>query len=139
MINRLFDIVQQRSTQAPDAVMLAAKENGAWRTYSAAQVWATARSMAAGLQQQGIANDDLSPDAQEKIAIISLNRPEWIITDLAVQLCGAVLTPVYPTISPTELVYVLNEAEVRIVFVASADIYERFKDAFQQMPALKVV
>lgn len=139
MINRLFDIVQQRSTQAPDAVMLAAKENGAWRTYSAAHVWATARSMAAGLQQQGIANDDLTPDAQEKIAIISLNRPEWIITDLAVQLCGAVLTPVYPTISPTELVYVLNEAEVRIVFVASADIYERFKTAFQQMPALKVI
>jgi len=38
---------------------------------------------------------------------------EWIITDLAVQLCGAVLTPIYPTIAPAELVYVLRDAGVK--------------------------
>jgi long-chain acyl-CoA synthetase len=137
MIYRLFDIVQQRNTQAPDEVMLAAKENGSWRTYSAADVWSTARKLAGGLSTLGIANHVLEPDSQEKIAIISPNRPEWVITDLAVQLTGAVLTPVYPTISPAELVYVLNEAGVRIVFVANADIYERFKGAFAEMPALQ--
>ncbi len=137
MIQRLFDIVEQRSKQAPAATMLAAKENGAWRTYSTADVWQTAQNLAGGLLTLGISNQVLEPDQQEKIAIISPNRPEWIITDLAVQLTGAVLTPIYPTISPAELVYVLNEAGVKIVFVANSDIYMRFKDAFAEMPTLQ--
>ncbi len=139
MIERLFDIVQERSTKHAGNVMLAAKENGQWRTYSGAEVWDTSRRLAGGLLSLGIDNAVLTPDQQEKIAIISPNRPEWIMTDLAVQMTGAVLTPIYPTISPDEIAYVLNEAEVKIVFVASAEIYERFKDAFTQIPTLKSV
>lgn len=139
MIQRLFDIVQQRAAHAPDETMLAAKENGQWRTYSCKEVWDTARKMAGGLEAEGIANSVLEAEAQEKVAIISPNRPEWMITDVAVQLTGAVLTPVYPTISPTDLVYVLNEAEVKTVFVANAEIYAHFREAFTQMPHLKKI
>ena len=126
-MERLFDIVEDRARIAPNAVMLAAKENGTWRTYSCAEVWATAQKVAGGLLSLGIANSALEPERQEKIAIVSPNRPEWMIADVGVQLTGAVLTPIYPTISPTEIVYVLSEAEVQIVFVANAEIYERFK------------
>ncbi len=136
MIQRLFDIAEQQGKKAPNAVMLAAKENGQWRTYSCGEVWETARKLAGGLLTLGIANEILEPDQQEKIAIISPNRPEWMITDIGVQLTGAVLTPVYPTISPSELVYVLGEAGVKVCFVANAEIYERFKDAFKQIPTL---
>jgi len=138
MIQRLFDIVAERSRLAPRDVMLAAKEHGTWRTYSCAEVWQMARAVAGGLLQQGIVH---STDArtQEKIAIISPNRPEWIITDVAVQLTSAVLTPVYPTISPTELEYVLNEAGAKMLFVANAEIYERFKDAFANVPSLQQI
>ena len=139
MIQRLFDIVQQKSEQTPNSVMLAAKENGNWRTYSSTEVWQTARKLAGGLLSLGIANQVLEPEQQEKIAIISPNRPEWMIADIGVQLTGAVLTPVYPTISPSEIAYVLNEAGVQIIFVASADIYERFKDAFKEVTSLKKV
>ena len=139
MIERLYDIVQQRSAEAPADVMLAAKENGQWRTYSCSDVWQTAQKLAGGLLAQGITNQVLEPEQQEKIAIISPNRPEWIIADLGVQLTGAVLTPIYPTISPEEMAFVLNEAEVKIVFVANAEIYERFKEAFTQIPTLKTI
>ncbi len=139
MIERLYDIVQQRSELAPTEVMLAAKENGAWRTYSCSEVWQSAQKLAGGLLAQGIANQVLEPEQQEKIAIISPNRPEWIITDLGVQLTGAVLTPIYPTISPEEMAFVLTEAEVKMVFVANAEIYERFKEAFTQIPTLKTI
>ncbi len=139
MVQRLFDIVAQRNTNAPNSVLLAAKENGEWRTYSTSEVWETANYMAGGLLSLGIANAVLEPDRQEKIAIISPNRPEWMMTDIAVQLTGAVLTPVYPTISPSELVYIMNEAEVQIIFVANAEIYERFRDAFKEITTLKHV
>ncbi len=137
MNTRLFEIVEQRSKTAPEATMLAAKENGVWRTYSSSEVWETATRLAGGLLTLGIANQVLEPNQQEKIAIISPNRPEWIFADIAVQLTGAVLTPLYPTISTGEMAYVMNEAEVRIVFVANKEIYERFKEAFINVPTLK--
>jgi long-chain acyl-CoA synthetase len=139
MIHRLFDIPAQRSANSPGAVMLAAKENGEWRTYSCREVWETSRKLAGGLCTLGIANQVLEPEQQEKIAIISPNRPEWMMADIGVQLTGAVLTPVYPTISPTELTYVLSEAGVRIVFVATAEIYNRFKEALMQVATLEHV
>ena len=137
MIQRLFDIVEERNRVSPGAAMLSAKENGTWRIYSYKQVWDTARLLAGGLIKTGISNNITSPLQQEKIAIVSLNRPEWVMADIGVQLTGAVLTPVYPTISPAEMTYVLTEAEVKIVFVANSDIYIRFKDAFSEVATLQ--
>jgi len=137
MITRLFDIVDQRQKDEPDAVMLAAKENGKWKTYSCRQVWDTANSLSSGLLSLGIQNEILQPDQQEKIAIISPNRPEWIITDIAVQLCGAVLTPIYPTISAHELAFVLNEAQVKTVFLADQELLNRFSSVFSEVPTVQ--
>ncbi len=119
--------------------MLAAKEQGRWREYSVREVWETACSMAQGLLQLGVQNADLSPEAQEKIAIISPNRPEWIITDLAVQLTGAVLTPIYPTVSPEDLDFVLREAAVRRIFVAGQELWERFGATIQNISGIEQV
>src|SRR5690606_17802144 len=113
MITRLFDIVEQRNNEEPNAVMLSAKEQGTWHSYSCSEVWNTARKLCGGLISLGIRNEILESEQQEKIAIISPNRPEWIITDIAAQLSGAALTPIYPTISPQEINFILNEAEVR--------------------------
>jgi len=139
MFLRLFEIAEQRSNSAPDAIMLSAKENGNWKTYSCKEVWETANKLAGGLYSLGLANSVLEPELQEKIAIVSPNRPEWMIADIGVQLTGAVLTPIYPTISPHEITYILNDAGVRIIFLANAEIYNRFKDAFNDVPTLKYV
>lgn len=135
-MERLFDIITARVSEDPDGVLLAAKENGNWRTYSAAQAWEMACKLANGLLKLGIGNESLEPEAQEKIAIISPNRPEWMITDVAVQLTGAVLTPIYPTINPAELLFVLNEAGIKKVFVANAELYIRFAETFAAVPTL---
>lgn len=137
MIQRLFDIVAMRSKDTPEAVMLAAKENNDWRTYTCKQVWDTANELAGGLLNAGCGGKLGGAELQEKVAIISPNRPEWMIADIGVQLTGAILTPVYPTISPNELAYILEEAEIKVVFVASADIYERFQDAMASVRTVK--
>jgi long-chain acyl-CoA synthetase len=137
MIQRLFDIVAQRSNDDPNAIMLAAKENGTWRTYGCAEVWHTARRLAGGLTAAGISSHSLLPEQQEKVAIIALNRPEWMIVDIAVQLTGSVLTPIYPTVSPNDFAYILQEAGVQALFIANAGMYDHFKEAFALVPTLK--
>jgi long-chain acyl-CoA synthetase len=139
MISRLFDIVAKRAQTEPGSGMLAGKEAGIWRVYSSGEVWNKARLLAGGLQSLGISNNISDPEQQEKIAIVSPNRPEWIITDIGVQLTGAVLTPVYPTVSLHDMQFILNEAGVKIVFVANTELYERFKPAFQQVATLKYI
>lgn len=139
MVQRVFDIVAKRAQEQPSSVLLAAKENGSWRTYKTDQVWDMARKLCGGLESLNLRNNILTPEFQEKIAIISPNRPEWIITDIGVQMSGAVLTPLYPTISPKEMEYILNEAEVHIVFIANKDLYQRFKSAFDNTPSVKYI
>lgn len=137
MVKRIFDIVAKRAKSDPASILLAAKENNVWRTYSSADVWDTSSKLCGGLNSLDIKTDDLTPDKQEKIAIISPNRPEWIMTDLAVQMTGGVLTPLYPTISPHEMEYILKEAEVRIIFIADQDLYDRFKDCIKNVPTVE--
>src|SRR5688500_12723686 len=104
---RLFDVIPHQLKNYSKQDMLAAKEQGAWKTYSTEEVVSLVQRFSSGLLQLGIGDTALSPEAQDKIAIISLNRPEWIMTDLACQQVGAVLVPVYPTISVPELIYIL--------------------------------
>src|ERR1043165_5346760 len=137
MSTRLFDFVRERYDSDPDATMLVAKEGGKWREYSTREVWETACSVSRGLLKLGVDNAILTPEAQEKIAIISPNRPEWVMTDLAVQMTGGVLTPIYPTIAEADLEFVLKEADVKKIFIASADLYERFASTISANPGIK--
>jgi long-chain acyl-CoA synthetase len=136
---RLFDFVETQATERPSGVMLASKINGAWHTISCKEVVNRSRSLASGLLALGIRNEELVPEKQEKIAIVSQNRPEWVITDLAVQQTGAILTPIYPTVSPQDFAYILNEAEVRIIFFSNKELYDRFQPAFKDIPTLQHV
>ncbi|WP_343700946.1 long-chain fatty acid--CoA ligase [Chitinophaga sp.] len=127
---RLFDVIphQQAHYSKPD--MLAAKEQGAWKTYSTNEVAGIVQRYSSGLLQSGI-----EPDS--KVAIISTNRPEWIVTDLACQQIGAVLVPIYPTISDAELEFVLNDAEAGVLFVSNQDLYEKVDALRSKLPRLQ--
>ncbi|NLU91153.1 AMP-dependent synthetase/ligase [Chitinophaga sp. Ak27] len=135
-MNRLFDLAAAQATARPNSIMLASKVNGAWQTLTCREVMEQAAAFADGLLELGIQNDELLPEKQEKIALVSQNRPEWIIADLGVQQTGAILTPIYPTISPTEFALILNEAEVRIMIFAGKELYDRFQPAFKDIPTL---
>jgi long-chain acyl-CoA synthetase len=68
--------------------MMAAKENGTWKEYTTQEVAAIVDNLAAGLLQMGIGSGDNTPEGRDKIAVISRNRPEWLMLDLAVQKIG---------------------------------------------------
>jgi long-chain acyl-CoA synthetase len=57
----------------------------------------------------------------DRVALISSNRPEWNITDFAAQLCGAVLVPVYPNLSETDLAFIIKDAGL-VAFVTEGKV-----------------
>ena len=114
---RIFDFLQYQADNFPKDDMLAAKENGNWQTYSTATVRLLVDQLSAGLLRLGISGNDMTVDRQDKVAIISKNRPEWILLDLACQQIGACLCPIYPTTNVKELEFIFNDAAVKIVFI----------------------
>jgi len=116
--------------------MLAAKEKGVWRTYSTKEVSDTVDALACGLSALGVSGNDLTVDGQDKIALVSYNRAEWLITDLAVQKLGAVLVPIYPTTSNQEIEFIFKDASVKYVFV-SAEFYEKLRLVCTNIPAVQ--
>jgi long-chain acyl-CoA synthetase len=136
---RLFDCLQFHLTRKPLPEMLAAKENGTWRTYSTEEVNNTVIKLSAGLLNLGIQCGDMTAEQRDKIAILSKNRPEWVMLDLAVQQCGAILTPIYPTINVQDLEFVLNDAQVKIVFVNDEELFHKVLSVKDRIPCLKEI
>jgi long-chain acyl-CoA synthetase len=134
---RLFDAVAHQLENFPKNDMLAAKENGKWKTYSTQQVADTINRLSAGLLSLGVKANDFTPESSDKIAIISNNRPEWVFTDLAVQQAGAILVPVYPTTNPNELAFILNDAAVKYIFVSSEDLLLKVQSIIDKVPSIQ--
>ena len=136
---RLFDCIQYRLDRTPLPDMLAAKENGKWRTYSTQEIKDIVDKLSGGLLNMGIGCGDMTAEGRDKIAILCKNRPEWIMLDLAVQQIGALLTPIYPTINVNELEYVLNDAQVKMVFVNDEDTFLKVVSIKDRVPSLKEI
>jgi len=120
--------------------MFAAKEEGGiWRKYSTAEVSEIVRKLAAGLAHLGIGPNDMSIEGRDKIAVISANRPEWMFLDLAAQMAGAVLVPIYPTLSVNELEFVLNDAAVKLVFTGDEELYGKVQSIRSNVPSVQAV
>lgn len=119
--------------------MLAAKERGQWKKYSTRQVKEIVDKLSAGLLSLGVGPNDLSIEGRDKIAIMCKNRPEWIMLDLAVQQVGAVLVPVYPTISVNDLEFIFNDAKVKYAFVNDEDLFLKVLSIQNRVKSLKQI
>ena len=76
---------------------------------------------------------------QDNIAIFSQNSPEWIIADLAILSTRAVTVPVYATNSKTELEYIVNNAEISIVFAGGQEQYDTAASLIKKNKFLKLI
>ncbi len=98
-----------------------------WLTWQ--QVEAQATQLAAALRAAGISPGD-------RVAQVSENRYEWIITDLALHLVGAVHVPIHVTLSGEQIAEQIVDCGARLMFVSNRDLLEKFEEL---LPAGKVI
>jgi len=136
---RLFDCIEWHLERGATHTVMAAKEDGIWKEYSLEELSETVNKLSAGLLKMGLGNGDNTPEGRDKIAVIAKNRPEWLMLDLAVQQIGAVLTPVYPTISQSELEFILQDAQVKVIFVNDKKLAEKVNVMRTNLPDLQEI
>jgi long-chain acyl-CoA synthetase len=134
--SRFFDFLYFQQKHFPQSDMLSAKENGRWTSYSTQTVIDSVNQLSAGLLKLGLSGNNMNVEQQDKIAIISKNRPEWLMLDLACQQIGVLLCPIYPTTGVRELEFIFNDAEIKYVFISGNEILERVNSIKDKTPAL---
>lgn len=108
------------------------KVAGIWKTYTFQQVAERVQDIAAGLVSLGI-------QQEEKVSIISDNSPKWAITDYAILSNAAVTVPVYSTLLPHQIQYLLNDGDVKIIFAENKSQIEKLTQIFGDLEKLQYV
>ena len=130
---RLFDILKMYIRKYPEQeVALARKENGSWKKYSVQEYIEITNYLSYAFIELGIKKDD-------KVAIISGNRPEWNMLDMAIMQLGAITVPVYPTISKEDYKYIINDCGVKLAVVENTGIMNKIEDVKDEIPNLNMI
>lgn len=131
---RLFEYIQLQKNRKPLEKSMGRRDaNGQWIFYSTDEIIDMAERAASGLLESGLEKGD-------RVAIVSYkNRPEWVIMDLATQFAGMIPVPLYPTISPREYEYILNDSECKMAFCGTLDLYDKLMTAKPNVPTLQAI
>ena len=110
-IRTLCDVFYHSVDGYRKAAHLRFKRDGAWRDVGSAEFRTIVEELSAGLRALGIERGD-------RVAILSENRPEWAYADLATLTAGAVDAPIYATLTPPQVLYILNDSASKAIFVS---------------------
>lgn len=130
---RIFDLLDILQRLCPDkADVLNIKEEGKWNNISVKDYVEMANLVSYAFLSMGLEKGD-------KVAIISGNRPEWNIIDMGILQAGLVNVPLYPNISESDYRYILNHAEVKVVFLTGKDLLAKIEHIMAEVPTLQAV
>ena len=104
-----------RAKQKGDAPFLWRKQGGAWTTTSWAEAARQVAALAAGLKSIGLA-------AGDRVMLVSENRPEWCISDLAIMAAGCVTVPTYITNTERDHAHIIENSGAAAVIVSTAKL-----------------
>jgi long-chain acyl-CoA synthetase len=126
-LNDIFFAVVARETPR----LMMKKVSGAWVNISSQQFRREVMAIAGSLKSWGVSRGD-------RIAILSENRPEWTIADFACLLLGAVVVPIYTTLTAEQTKYILCDSGPRAIFVSSEEQLQKIR-SIQNVTALEKV
>ena len=106
------------------------KVGGEWFNTSATSFAERVRNVALGLAARGIRRGD-------RVALLSENRPEWSIVDLAILSLGAINVPIYTTQAVDQVRYILTDSGARVLFISNRRLYKHAHKALDRLGFLE--
>lgn len=123
-----FETAVQKSAQSA----LGAKMHGNYHYISYAELTEKVHQMSSALVEA-----DVQPGA--RVAIMSENAPEWVVSDLGILAAGAIDVPVYPTLTHEQLEYILNNCKAQGIIVSNNTHYQKVVKIARAVPSLQFV
>ncbi len=108
------------------------KSDGRWVPVSSDEMLAQANNIAAGLHAIGIRRGD-------RVALLSESRVEWTLTDAGCIFGGVVAVPIYPTLTPPQVRYILNDSGASALIIEGREKFDELKDILGECPEIKQI
>ena len=118
-VNDAFGMVSGRGDRT---VMMAQGADGTWTPISSSELYGRVRALADVLRGWGVVKGD-------RVAILSENRWEWAVTDFAALAVGGVDVPLYPTLTPEQIGYMLRDSGAKVAVLSSREQYDKLSAA----------
>lgn len=99
---------------------------------SSQELFERVRDLALGFGALGMARGD-------RVAISAESRPEWVLSDLGVLSGGGVTVPIYPTLSSSQVLYILQDCGARLAIVSTRLQLEKIQEVRHLLPSLEAV
>ena len=110
VIDSFMEVVEAH----PEKDALIYKENHYYQTLTYAELYHQSQKLAHTLKEKGVSEGD-------RILMVSENRPEWVVVDIASQILGAILVPVHNVLSAAQIKIIADEIEPKIIFVSNSE------------------
>ena len=117
-VRTVNDIFVQMSGRGDATVAKWKDKDGSWKPITSNQMYGRVRALMETLQKWGIA-------AGDRVALAAENRWEWPVVDFALLAMGAVNVPLYQTLTPEQVAYMLSNSGARAIFVSSKEQYDK--------------
>jgi len=128
----LIEVYEHIVRDHPKSDTLNYKHDGVWNSVSAEELLRRARNIAAGLHSLGVRKGD-------RVAILSESCLEWVLSDQGCILSGAIAVPIYPTLTPAQVSYILNDCGARAVFISTREKLKQVEPEIKRCPAIEHV
>lgn len=126
----LPQMLRERAHATPNGIAIRQKDFGIWNPCSWKTYWQRTCNVALGMDALGVR-------AGGHVGIISENRLEWVLAQMAAGAMGAVAVGVYPSSPAAEASYVLAHADVELVFCEDQEQAEKVLESLEHLPALR--
>ncbi|MBL8185372.1 MAG: long-chain fatty acid--CoA ligase [Blastocatellia bacterium] len=123
-----FCIESFRRNNKPDA--LSFKIDDVWHRLAGADAIERIKRIALGLSRMGV-------KAGDRVAIISENRPEWSLTDIAILSLRAVNVPIYTTQAVEQIRYILEDSGAKMLFISGKKLWKHAENAIRSVERLE--
>ena len=111
-LTTLIDVFERVSLVHDRPDLLNFKRDGQWVPVSTSEMLQRIRRIAMGLHSLGVKHGD-------RVGLLSESRVEWTLTDAGCLFAGAIDVPIYPTLTPPQVSYILKDSGARVLFVSS--------------------
>ena len=132
LIRTLAELPSHVAGRFPKPILVRRSVGDRFEDRSSRELFDQIRDLSLGLDSIGVAPAD-------RVAILANSRPEWTIADLATLTAGAVTVPVYATLPPGQVGYILADAGVRVVVVEDATQAAKVRDERHRLPELEQI
>ncbi|MEO7672694.1 MAG: long-chain fatty acid--CoA ligase [Pyrinomonadaceae bacterium] len=125
----LFQHAAQKHSR-PDALNF--KKDGEWRALSSGEMIERAEAIALGLHAIGLRKGD-------KAAILAANSPDWTLVDAGCQFAGVIDVPIYTTLAPDSVCYIIKDSTTKVFFLENKAAYDRIAELMPECLSLEQI